>query len=322
MTLVEACRLGAEYGLDVASVQALHAGSVNSNFGLTTRSGQRFFLRVYEEQDHAGARRELGTIAHLARLGVPTPAPLVRQNGERAAEHAGKPVGVHPWVEGESLCLARITPRVAAQLGAALARVHVCSRELEDIPEGRFRPADLLRRLEHVDRTDARFLPDTAHIRERLAHYMALVDAAGALPTGLIHGDLFRDNVLWQGGELRALLDFESASRGAFAYDVMVCVHAWCYGDGYQLSNVRALLDGYTQIRALTPLEWQLLPALGALGALRFATTRITDFSLRAAPGQPPLRDYRRFLGRLAALEAGVLDSMFQQSANIPEKSA
>src|SRR5688572_9993709 len=125
MTLSEARGLGAEYGLDVASVQALRAGSVNSNFSLTTASGQQFFLRVYEEQDHAGARRELATIAHLAQLGVPTPAPLTRENGERAAEHAGKPVGVHPWVVGESLCLARITPGFAAQLGAALARVHV-----------------------------------------------------------------------------------------------------------------------------------------------------------------------------------------------------
>lgn len=322
MTLVEARRLGAEYGLDVASVQALSAGSVNSNFSLTTGSGRRFFLRVYEEQDHAGARRELSTIAHLARLGVPTPAPLARQNGERAAEHAGKPVGIHPWVEGESLCLARITPLVAAQLGAALARVHVCSRELADIPEGRFRPSDLLLRLEHVDRVDARFAADTAHIRERLARYTRVVDAASSLPLGLIHGDLFRDNVLWQGGELSALLDFESASRGIFAYDVMVCVHAWCYGDGYQLSHVAALLDGYTRVRALEAVEWQLLPALGALAALRFATTRITDFSLRAAPGQAPARDYRRFLGRLAALEAGVLDPIIQPRAIIPEKSA
>jgi homoserine kinase type II len=328
MTLVEARSLGAEYGLDVASVEALRAGSVNSNFSLKTRSGQRFFLRVYEEQDRTGARRELSTIAHLAQLGVPTPAPLQRTNGERAAEHAGKPVGVHPWVDGDSLCLARITPRVASQLGAALARVHVCSLALSDIPEGRFRPADLLVRLEHVDRVDGRFTADTAHIRERLAHYTQLLDAAGPLPSGLIHGDLFRDNVLWQGGELSALLDFESASRGLFAYDIMVCVHAWCYGAGYELDHVGALLDGYARVRAIEPREWQLLPALGALAALRFATTRITDFSLRAAPGQPPLRDYRRFLARLAALEAGVLDSVIQQraaaqvAAASPEKSA
>lgn len=322
MSLGDARRLGAEYGLDVAAVTPLTAGSVNSNFSLTAGSGQRFFLRVYEEQDHAGARRELATIAHLARLGVPTPAPLVRSNGERAAEHAGKPVGVHPWVQGESLCLASVTPLVAAQLGEALARVHVCSRELAEIPEGRFRPADLLLRLQRVDRVDPRFADDTAHIRERLAHYTRLVDAAGPLPSGLIHGDLFRDNVLWQNGELCALLDFESASRGIFAYDIMVCVHAWCYGAGYELGNVRALLDGYSQVRALTPEEWRLLPALGALGALRFATTRITDFSLRAPSGQPPARDYRRFLGRLAALEAGVLEPVFQQRATIPEKSA
>lgn len=322
MTLAEACRLGAQYDLDVASVEALRAGSVNSNFSLTTRSAQRYFLRVYEEQDRAGALRELGTIAHLARLGVPTPAPLERKDGGRVAEHAGKPVGVHPWVMGESLCLAQITPHVAAQLGAALARVHVCSRELTDLPEGRFRPADLLQRLEHIDRVAPGFAADTAHIRERLAHYTRLVEQAGALPTGLIHGDLFRDNVLWQHGELCALLDFESASRGAFAYDIMVCVHAWCYGAGYELSHVAALLEGYSRVRPLQPLEWQLLPALGALGALRFATTRITDFSMRAAPGQPPQRDYRRFLDRLAALEAGVLQPVFQRTATIPEKSA
>ena len=314
MTLAEARGLGARYGLEVSSVQALRAGSVNSNFRLETAGSQGpCFLRVYEEQDAAGARRELNTIAQLARLGVPTPAPLELLGGGRAAEHAGKPVGVHPWVAGEILCLARITPEIARQLGRALARVHACSTQLEQIPEGRFRVQDLYLRLDHVEASTDRYAADTALIRQRLEHYTRRLDALGALPRGLIHGDLFRDNVLWQQGELRALLDFESASLGVFAYDLMVCVHAWCYGDAYDSRLVAALLDGYAQERAPEPAEWRALPVLGALAALRFATTRITDFAMRAAPGEAPARDYRRFLARLGALEAGVLDPLIKE---------
>lgn len=312
MNLAEARRLGAAYGLDVSSVQALSAGSVNSNFSMETSAGARLFLRVYEEQDLAGAQRELATIAALARLGVPTPAPLERLAGGRADEHAGKPVGVHPWVEGESLCLGRVSPRVAWQLGSALARVHVCSPELGERSEGRFRVQDLHARLDQVDRADARFATDTAFIRQRFERYTRELAERDRLPEGLIHGDLFRDNVLWRGGELAALLDFESASNGLFGYDLMVCVHAWCYGDSYDLALVAALFDGYAEVRAPEREEWRALTLLGSLAALRFATTRITDFSLRAPPGQPPVRDYKRFLSRLAALEAGILDPIIK----------
>ena len=183
----------------------------------------------------------------------------------------------------------------------------------QEIPEGRFRVQDLFVRLDHADASTDRYATDSALIRQRLEHYTRQLDAHGALPRGLIHGDLFRDNVLWQQGELRALLDFESASLGLFAYDLMVCVHAWCYGDAYDLRLVAALFDGYARERPPEAAEWSALPALGALAALRFATTRITDFAMRAAPGEAPARDYRRFLARLAALEAGVLAPLIKE---------
>ena len=169
---------------------------------------------------------------------------------------------------------------------------------------------------------DASYGVVTRRIRERLEHHAAR--SPSSLPSGLIHGDLFRDNVLWQevsdgtsstadNPTLLALLDFESASAGVFIYDVMVCVHAWCYGSGFDLSLVRALLRGYGQERALEPEERAGLVHQGALAALRFATTRLTDFSLRAPPGQPPARDFRRFLQRLEALESGVLSSIIDE---------
>jgi homoserine kinase type II len=124
----------------------------------------------------------------------------------------------------------------------------------------------------------------------------------------VIHGDLFRDNVLWQGGEIAALIDFESAAHGPFCFDVTVTVCAWCYGSGFSSRLVRALLGGYMAVRPLGAEEREGLVVEGAIACLRFATTRITDFSMRAEAGQPPVRDYRRFLSRLDELEAGALD--------------
>lgn len=126
------------------------------------------------------------------------------------------------------------------------------------------------------------------------------------LTRGLIHGDLFRDNVLWApDGGLAALLDFESASDGTFAYDLMVTILAWCVGDDLNLARARAMREGYEQVRRLEEDERRGLAAEGAFAALRFAVTRITDFGMRAVPGGPPPgRDWRRFMMRFDKLRA------------------
>jgi len=149
-------------------------------------------------------------------------------------------------------------------------------------------------------------LPAVAEINERFDHYEAL--RAKDLELGICHGDLFRDNVLWQGGEVCALLDFESACAGNFAYDLMVTALAWCYGSAFELGLVQGLFDGYRAVRPLPSSELLALRTEGAIGCLRFATTRLTDFSLRVPDGATPGRDYGRFLERLRAIEAGALD--------------
>jgi homoserine kinase type II len=114
--------------------------------------------------------------------------------------------------------------------------------------------------------------------------------------------------VLWQGRELCALLDFESACAGNFAYDLMVTALAWCYGSEFDLGLVQALFDGYRHARPVPPAEVLAMRSEGAVACLRFATTRLTDFSLRVPDGATPVRDFRRFLSRLSAIEAGALD--------------
>jgi homoserine kinase type II len=217
-------------------------------------------------------------------------------------------------VDGTILRFGQVTPDAAREVGRALAHVHLCSSSLSHVAPGRFGLDGLRERLERVDRSDPSYAAVTRRIRERIEFHA--LRSPSSLPTGLIHGDLFRDNVLWRdaaGAELLALLDFESASAGVFVYDVMVCVHAWCYGSRFEPALVRALLGGYRRERALEPEERAAIVHQGALAALRFATTRLTDFSLRAPPGQPPARDYRRFLDRLEALESGVLSSIIDE---------
>jgi homoserine kinase type II len=230
--------------------------------------------------------------------------PLSTSAGARVIEHRGKPFAIFPWVAGDWLCLRSVTADHCRALGAALARVHLASSKVGGLPEGRFRPSDMLARLARVEAEGhARLRPAIEQVRERYAHYVPLRDAS--LPRGVCHGDLFRDNVLWQGERLSALLDFESAAWGNFPYDLMVTALAWCFKDELDTSNVKALFAGYSSVRSPSPAERAAMEVEGALGCLRFATSRITDFELRASDGRPPARDFRRFLRRLEAIEQG-----------------
>ncbi|HEY4160190.1 MAG TPA: homoserine kinase [Polyangiaceae bacterium] len=312
LPLAAAQTLGAAFSVSLASVEPLDAGSVNSNFLLTAQDGGRYFARVYEEQDAAGAAREHALAKGLAREAVPLARGLETAEGNTIVLHGGKPFAMFPWLDGEILCQARVTPPACMRLGAALARVHLTSSKVEPLGVGRFELPNLRARLETVEaagRPD--LMPAVAQIRERLAFYEARRDTS--LEQGICHGDLFRDNVLWQNGEILALLDFESACSQNFAYDLMVTALAWCYGAQFELGLLRALFGGYRAFRPLSPAEVSALPVEGAIACLRFATTRLTDFSLRAAPGAEPSRDYRRFLERLSALESGVLAPCFAE---------
>jgi homoserine kinase type II len=307
LSLASAIPLARGFGLQLARVEALTQGSVNSNFRLTDAAGKVYFARVYEEQDHAGALREHALVAALDAAGVPVVRALTNQDGGSLSDFQGKAFAVFPWVEGEILCQGRVTEAACRELGAALGRVHLCSARAPELPEGRFRMPDLRERLKRVEAAGrSSLLPAVSLIRERLDHYQGV--RAQDLAQGICHGDLFRDNVLWQGPRLSALLDFESACSSNFAYDLMVTALAWCYGGEFALPLVQALFDGYRSVRPVPAVEIAAMRSEGAIGCLRFASTRLTDFSLRVPDGAQPARDYQRFLARMRAIESGALD--------------
>ena len=296
--------LAARYGLPaIERIDPIPAGSVNSNFAV--RAGERqLFLRIYEERDLAGAQREAALLERLAGAGVPTPAPLPMRDGRLVSSLRGKAAAVFPWRSGRMRCQASVTPEDARRVGEALARVHVAGGP-EEAEEGRFRAEDLALRLDRIAREGEPVLAAAVpELRDELKRAHGARDRS--LPGGLTHGDLFRDNVLWaESGEISALLDFESACAGTYAYDLMVTVLAWCVGDDVDPVLARAMGSGYDAVRPLRESERRALAAEATFAALRFTITRITDFAMRTNTGAPQhMKDWRRFRMRFLKLQS------------------
>ena len=296
------------------ALSVVQRGTVNSSYEIALPLGRRIFLRIYEEQDRAGAVAEADRLSYLASCGVATPPPLRRRHGGFVGEMARKPAALFPWVDGDMRCLSSVSVEDADRVGEALGRLHIAGK---DAPRaaGRFEPADLRLRLRRIAAApDPRISREAAPLVEKLDAWEARRDTE--LPRGLIHGDLFRDNVLWNADdEICALLDFESASDGALAYDLMVTVLAWSFKDTLDETIARSIARGYRRARVLTDAELNGLAAEAAIAALRFTVTRLTDDALRSLEtGTPPRADknWRRFAQRLAWVESQGIDGMLR----------
>lgn len=301
LELADAKRIAHAHGLgDCLAVISIAAGTVNSNYFIDTASG-RYFVRLYEQQDVDGVGYEWALVDFLAAGGVPLPARVVGPPpGELRV--SGRPVVVYRQVVGEDLCQARVTAARTRSVGVALAKAARVGQHFSQIRAGRFGLPDVARLLAQAKQAQR---PELDGAIARLISLHAELDQKlpTQLPRGVVHGDLFRDNVLWRGDELVALLDWESASDGILVYDLAVCILAWCCGDALDWDLARALVGGYRSEREPSAEEWDGLWWHLRAGCLRFATTRIIDVYLR---GTYPdgYKDYRRFLGRLDMIEA------------------
>ena len=279
---------------------AIAAGTINTNLSVESRAG-RLFLRVIEGKARQDVEREAAIVLHVAARGVPTPAPLAARDGRPFLEWNGSYLSLFRWVDGRVLPRAEIGPAHAGAAGAALARLHLAGADFPDHRPGRYEPDEIrgrLRRVQGLAASDP-VLTETASV---LGPELDRMEGERIpLPLGLIHADLFIDNVLYaEGGTVSALLDFEQAAWGRLAYDLAVTVLAFGFGaDDFRPEVTRAVVDGYGGVRPLTEDERRGLGAELRFAACRFAITRITDVYLRRTAGAPPGKDFRRYLLRL-----------------------
>jgi homoserine kinase type II len=232
----------------------------------------------------------------------------VDEPGQTVATHAGKPVAVFGWCEGSWICQKRVSESHLERVGEVLGTIHRVGEGYAGAPENRFSFAALRGRLKGLSGQELNEELQRACdlLGRRIDELTPRVEARAA--STVVHGDVFRDNVLWTRPDppnvtLSAVLDFESASLGDPAFDLMVTMLAWCYGDALERSLAQALLRGYRREREPSGDDLAACYDQARAAAVRFAVTRITDYELRPR-GVVVYKDYRRFLGRLAAVEA------------------
>ena len=303
--LTEIFQLGA-----IDAMQPIAAGTINSNFEVTTDRG-RWFVRINEGKSETDVAWEAQLVAALAAGGVVTPPPVSARDGRPYAGLPGtdKWVSVFPWRPGHHVL--DIAPDIAEALGGALARFHLVGLDLPVAWRRRsiYDHDHLVERYERFATTaDPALTRAIAVLRDELAIAGAAAAVRGRATHGIIHGDLFRDNVLWDAGRLVAILDFEQASGGSFAYDLAVCINDWCWDGAPRLDAAAALIAGYQRVRALTASDREAIPVEVRAAAARFTITRITDVYLAKVAN--PEKDFRAFLARSDAWRGPALGQL------------
>lgn len=300
--------IGARYRIGrPLQTAAIAAGTINSNFSIQAERG-RYFLRVNEGKTLEEVAWEAQLLEWLAHHGFPTPAPLPSEVGAGYLPLGDKLLTLFPWSAGHHLAAADVSPAHAASLGGALAQLHRLGRLA---PPTWLRPSiydqeHLRARFASISATaDPALASAVATLRRAMEEAEAAHEVRVASTHTLVHGDLFRDNVLWDDQRLVAILDFEQASGGTVAYDLAVCLNDWCWDGAPRPQLVAALLAGYQRERPLAEADRRALPVEVKAAAMRFTITRITDVYLARVSN--PEKDFRDFLARLEAWQSPLL---------------
>jgi homoserine kinase type II len=288
-------------GYDVGrpkSFKGIAEGVENSNFLLQTDRSE-FILTLYEKRvRESDLPYFLGLMDHLAVRGVRCPVPVRRRDGAMWTKANGKPAALLTYLEG--LSLNRPETADCAAAAAACARMHEAGRGFSLSRTNALGPRSW-RKL--VDATVA----DADSVQQGLS---ALITNAltplernwpSGLPGGVIHADLFPDNVLFMNGNVSGLIDFYFSCNDSYAYDLAVMLNAWCFErDGsYNLTNGSAMLTAYRRVRELTAEERGVLPMLARGAALRFLLTRLYDWLNPDPTAIVRAKDPREFAKRL-----------------------
>jgi homoserine kinase type II len=268
----------ADYDIgDLLSYKGIAEGVENSNFLVHTSRGH-FILTLYEKRVAAADLPFfLGLMEHLASRGITCPQPVKNRAGAMLGRVAGKRAAIITFLEG--MWIRRPAAGHCGALGEALAKLH---RAGADFPGKRANSLSVEGWRPLYDAVAARCDSLRPGLAAGLATELALLESSWPrnLPQGVIHADLFPDNVFFLGGQLSGLIDFYFACTDALAYDLAICLNAWCFepDHSYNVTKGRSLLQSYGAVRVLSPDERQALPMLARGAALRFLLTRLVDW--------------------------------------------
>src|SRR5215472_3309354 len=259
------------------SYKGIAEGVENSNFLVHTEKGH-FILTLYERRV---AERDLpfflNLMEHLASRGINCPQPVKNRAGKVLGKLAGRPAAIVTFLDG--MWIRRPSAAHCGALGEALARLHLAGADFAMRRENALSVAGwrqlyegCRKRAHRVDRNLEALVGAELGALER--------EWPRDLPQGVIHADLFPDNVFFLGDKLSGVIDFYFACTDTLVYDVAICLNAWCFevDHSYNVTKGRSLLSAYGKVRSLSQAERTALPVLARGAAMRFLLTRLVDW--------------------------------------------
>ena len=262
---------------DPLALMPIAEGVENSNYRLATTTGP-YILTIYEKRvDRADLPFFLGLMEHLSAGGIPCPLPIQGRDGEALREVNGKAAAIITFLEGG--WPRKISPNHCRGLGAAMAQMHLAGTDFT-----LSRPNSLSMRgwrdvFQSVEGRADEVAPGLA---AEIANELDVIEAnwPNDLPAGVIHADLFPDNVFFRGEALSGIIDFYFACNDFFAYDLAICLNAWCFEPdrSFNVTKAKLMLSSYRKVRPFSEIEVANLPLLARGAALRFLLTRLHDW--------------------------------------------
>ena len=296
-------------GYDIGTLVAFRGiaeGVENSNFSLRTSAGD-FILTLYEKRvDPEDLPWFLGLMEHLAQRGVVCPQPVHGSDGAALRHLCGKHAAITTFLPG--VWPRRVRQSHCGPVGAALAQLHLAGADYAPTRRNALDPASWTPLLDHC-RAHADEV--RSGLAQQLDQALGAILAAwpSSLPVGHIHADMFPDNVFFLDERLSGVIDFYFAATDLLAYDVAVCLNAWCFEPdfSFNVTKSRALLAAYQSVRPLSAAEQAALPVLCQGAAIRFLLTRLYDWLNTPAGAmvtrKDPLEYWRRLRFHLSATD-------------------
>lgn len=284
LTLKEVQDFTAPYGLNVADLIPIQGGIQNTNYFIVCENGQQYVLTIFEEMDEQGAGELVPVLEHLGQAGLAVPVPLSCQ-GKAIHTLKGKPAQIAPRMQGEHPMPASLAQ--AQAIAVAQAKMHVA---LQDFPLERafYRDHAYWRQVSREVKPSLNDA-DAMLLNNLLGVYDALTAMYPNRPKGFIHSDLFRDNTLFDGDELKGILDFYELNKDEWLFDIAITLNDFCTEyPSVTLNEDKAVafLNAYESVRPLTADEKACLELYLAMAAGRFWMMRLQVAQKNAAEGR------------------------------------
>ena len=288
-------RIVLQYPIGTAlKLEEIPGGFGNSNFKLTTTEGE-FLLKICDEKDSVELNMQIALLQHLHQHAYPTVYPIPTKDQRQLTHETFGSVMLYPFLPGEQ---PQSSPGTLAQLGEALAKLH-CIPPIAGLPRFAMGISQMTPFFKEVQGTQFATHPFVESLKSQLESMEPQLNAS--LPMGLLHGDLFLDNTLFDGDQMVAILDFEEGCYDTLLIDVGMTLIGCCYTPQYRLNLEAAqrFLDAYNASRPLTESEWKYLDGFVHYAALSIAFWRFRQFNIRR-PDAHRANTYQEMITRSA----------------------